>query len=157
MSLKSGDKLKLNNKYVIESEIGDGGFGSVFKAKDLKNGNIVAIKLFKSEAFASPAETRMYWEREYKLCENVNGYTGPRMDYIEAYEDKTDRAHPKFYIVLGFVEYAETLKKWFNDNLRKPAEEQLGVDKMIEYIFLPLLIGEEEGNLMQPHLTMNLH
>src|SRR6056297_2918457 len=158
--LKSGDKLKLNNKYIVEAEIGDGGFGSVFKGKDTKSGKIVAIKLFKSEAFASPAETRMYWEREYVLTEKVDGYSGPHMEFVEAYEDKSDRSNPKFYIVLGFVEDAETLKKWFNDNLRQADSDQLGVDNIIEKIFLPICdymyFAQQKGNIHRDFTFNNI-
>lgn len=133
---KPGEKLKLNNSYQIVEKIGDGGFGVVFKAKVSKSKNYVAIKLFKTIAFSSPAEARMYWERERDLTKAVSGYTGPNMEYIEAYEDKSDRSNPKFYLVFGFVDKATTLKSWFNDNLR--SSQPLEVDVMIKKIFVPL-------------------
>lgn len=134
--LSIGSKLKLNKTYHIEEKIGDGGFGSVYKAVLTKSRKPVAIKLFKSAAFSSVAEARMYWERERDITEAVSGYPGPHMEYIEAYEDKSDRSNPKFYLVFGFIENGTTLKNWFNDNLR--SSQPLGVDDIISKIFLPL-------------------
>jgi serine/threonine protein kinase len=134
---KPGDKLQLNNKYEIVATLGDGGFGSVFEGKNQKDGKKCAIKFFKSEAFTSPAECRMYWEREAKLTEITTGFSGRHMEYIEAKEDKTDRTNPKFFIVLGYVK-GTTLKAWFNDNLRAPENQRMGIDDMIRNIFLPL-------------------
>ncbi len=135
--LKDGEKLQINkNRYTIISQIGDGGFGEVYKAKSLKSGTQVAIKLFKSAAFTSPAEARMYWERERDITESTIGYSGRHMEYIDAFEDKSDRSYPKFYIILGFIDNATTLKSWFNDNLR--SANPLNVDDMIKKIFLPI-------------------
>jgi serine/threonine protein kinase len=132
-----GDKLHLNYKYELGKVLGDGGFGSVFEGTKLDDKRTVAIKLFKGEAFSSAAECRMYWEREVKLTETQANYPGRHMDYVEAKEDKSDRSNPKFFIVLGFVQ-GTTLKAWFNDNLRAGDDERMGVDDMVEKIFLPL-------------------
>lgn len=78
----------------------------------------------------------MYWERERDLTKAVSGYSGPHMEYIEAFEDKSDRSNPKFYLVFGFVDNATTLKSWFNDNLR--SNNPLNIDEIVEKIFLPL-------------------
>ena len=37
----------INNKYKLLENIGEGGFGNVYKAKNLLNENIVAVKLGK--------------------------------------------------------------------------------------------------------------
>ncbi|RLI63329.1 MAG: hypothetical protein DRO88_10170 [Promethearchaeia archaeon] len=134
-ALKPKEKLQLKNKYEIIEVIGDGGFGTVYSAKNSKTGELVAIKLFKREAFSSTAECRMYWEREVKLTEAVTGYPKKHMGLIEAKEDKSDRSNPKFYIVLNFVK-GITLKSWFNDNLR--SANPMKVDDIIRQLFLPL-------------------
>ncbi|MCF2138910.1 MAG: serine/threonine protein kinase [Candidatus Lokiarchaeota archaeon] len=134
--ISNGEKLKLGQLYQIIEKIGDGGFGAVYKAKMVKTKKIVAIKQFKSVAFSSVAEARMYWERERDLTKAVSGYSGPHMEYIEAFEDKSDRSNPKFYLVFGFVDNATTLKSWFNDNLR--SNNPLNIDEIVEKIFLPL-------------------
>ncbi|MHA1585644.1 MAG: protein kinase domain-containing protein [Promethearchaeota archaeon] len=135
-ALVKNTRLKLGSTYTILDNIGDGGFGSVFLAQNNKTKSKAAIKLFKSEAFSTPAEARMYWEREKDITASTGGYSGPHMKFIEAYEDKQDRSRPKFYIVLGFIENGITLKSWFNDNLR--SENPLKIDEIIKHIFLPL-------------------
>ncbi|WP_371802029.1 serine/threonine-protein kinase [Candidatus Lokiarchaeum ossiferum] len=135
--LKKGEKIQINkNRYTIVKQIGDGGFGEVYEGKNVKTGQKVAVKLFKSAAFTNPAESKMYWERERDITAATGGYPKKHMEYIESYEDKSDRSNPKFYIVLGFVENATTLKAWFNDNLR--SAKPLSVEDMIQKIFLPL-------------------
>ncbi|MHA1519369.1 MAG: serine/threonine protein kinase [Promethearchaeota archaeon] len=134
--IQVGDKLKLNHTYQILEKVGDGGFGSVYKGKSLKTKKDVAIKIFKGAAFSNPAEARMYWERERDLTKAVSGYSGPHMEYVEAFEDKSDRSNPKFYLVFGFVENGTTLKSWFNDNLR--SANPMEVNVMIEKIFVPM-------------------
>ena len=136
-TLKSKDRLQLKAKYEIIEIIGDGGFGTVFSAKNTKNGEIVAIKQYKREAFSSTAECRMYWEREVKLTKAVTGYPEKHMGLIDSKEDKSDRSNPNFYIILNFIK-GITLKSWFNDNLR--SANPLGVDDIIKKIFLPLCI-----------------
>ena len=135
-SIPKGTKLKLKNTYQVGKQCGDGGFGFVYEGKDVKTGQKVAIKLFKSDAFTSPVEARMYWERERDISKATTGYSKRHMKFIEAYEDKSNRQHPKFYIVLDFIDNATTLKNWFNDNLR--SSKPLNIDQMIEHIFIPL-------------------
>jgi serine/threonine protein kinase len=132
-----GDKIKLKNTYEILEVLGDGGFGTVYKGKNTKNGEICAIKLFKPAAFTSIAECRMYWERERDITEAQAQYPGKKMDFIEGTEDKSDRANPKFFIVLGFLQ-GVTLKSWFNDNLRASDADRFEVDEMVAQIFIPL-------------------
>ena len=75
--IKPGDKLKMkNNTYEVVSVLGDGGFGTVFKGKIAKNSSEVTMKFFKTQAFTSPAECRMYWERESELSEIQSRYKG---------------------------------------------------------------------------------
>jgi serine/threonine protein kinase len=134
----AGDKIKLGkNAYQIEGVLGDGGFGTVFDGKVQKDQKRVAIKQFKTQAFTSAAECRMYWERESELTEIQSSFPGRHMEFIESYEDKSDRANPKFFIVLGFVK-GQTLKTWFNDNLRAPENQRISVDDMTQKIFIPL-------------------
>lgn len=136
--LKAGDKIKLKkNTYEIDGVLGDGGFGTVFEGRIAKDNKKVAIKLFKTQAFTSAAECRMYWERESELTEIQSRYTGTHMEFIEASEDKTDRLNPKFFIILGYVK-GQTLKSWFNDNLRATDAQRVGIDDMIRKIFIPL-------------------
>ena len=79
----------------------------------------------------------MYWERESELSEIQSRYKGRHMEFYEAYEDKSDRSNPKFFIILGFVK-GTTLKSWFNDNLRAPEDQRISIDDMAKKIFLPL-------------------
>ena len=45
ISISNSDKIFLNNRYKLEKKIGEGSYGMVYKAKDIKdNNNLVAIK-----------------------------------------------------------------------------------------------------------------
>ncbi len=136
INYSKGDKIKLSNKYVIEKKIGDGGFGSVYKAIESRAKKPVAIKIYKPEAFNTSAEARMYWQRESDLTQATEGYPKKHMEFIEAFEDKSDRQNPNYFLVLGFIDNATTLKSWFNDNLR--SSTPLGINQMVEKIFLPI-------------------
>ena len=91
-SIPKGTKLKLKNTYQVGKQCGDGGFGFVYEEKDVKTGQKVAIKLFKSDAFTSPVEARMYWEREKDISKATTGYSKRHMEFIEAYETMANLA-----------------------------------------------------------------
>ena len=68
MSVSPGDKL---GAYEILSQIGVGGMGEVYLARDTTLGREVAIKVL-PEAFAKDAERLARFEREARLLASLN-------------------------------------------------------------------------------------
>ncbi len=89
----AGDRL---GRYLIQLKIGEGGMGAVFKAEDISDGKMVAIKvLSKSASLRSNALQRFH--KEARLLAAVNNPNVANL--IEVNEQ--DGLH---YIVLEFVE-----------------------------------------------------
>ncbi len=68
MSLNSGTKLGL---YEILAPIGAGGMGEVYKAKDLKLGRDVAIKVLREDLALDPERLRRF-EQEARAASSLN-------------------------------------------------------------------------------------
>jgi len=68
MALEAGKKL---GSYEILAAIGAGGMGEVYKAKDLKLGRDVAIKVLREE-LASDAERLRRFEQEARAASSLN-------------------------------------------------------------------------------------
>ena len=68
MTLSTGIKL---SHYEITSQIGKGGMGEVYQAKDTKLGRSVAIKVLPEE-FAKDADRVARFQREAKLLASLN-------------------------------------------------------------------------------------
>jgi serine/threonine protein kinase len=68
MTLSTGTKL---SHYTITAQIGKGGMGEVYHAKDTKLGRDVAIKVLPQE-FAQDADRVARFQREAKLLASLN-------------------------------------------------------------------------------------
>jgi serine/threonine protein kinase len=62
---------KILNHYAIESQLGVGGMGEVYQAKDTKLGRSVAVKVL-PELFARDEDRILRFEREAKLLASLN-------------------------------------------------------------------------------------
>jgi serine/threonine protein kinase len=112
MALESGTKL---GHYEITDQIGKGGMGEVYRARDTKLGREVAIKVLPSE-FSQDAERLTRLEREARLLASLNH---PNIASIHGLEQSDDTR----LLVLELVE-GDTLA----DRLKRgaiPVEESL--------------------------------
>ena len=112
MTLSTGTKLA---HYEISSQLGKGGMGEVYKAKDQKLGRDVAIKVLPEE-FAKDADRVARFQREAKLLASLNH---PNIAAIHGLEE-SDGTH---FLVLELIE-GDTLA----DRLKRgaiPVEESL--------------------------------
>ncbi len=106
---------KTLGNFTLEAEIGKGGMGEVYKAKDQKLGRDVAIKVLPEE-FATDAERVARFQREAKLLASLNH---PNIAAIHGLEE-SDGTH---FLVLELIE-GDTLA----DRLKRgaiPVEESL--------------------------------
>ncbi|MBN2318802.1 MAG: serine/threonine-protein kinase [Acidobacteria bacterium] len=93
MTLSTGTKL---SHYEITSQIGKGGMGEVYQAKDQKLGRDVAIKVLPEE-FARDADRVARFQREAKLLASLNH---PNIAAIYGLEE-SDRTH---FLVMELIE-----------------------------------------------------
>src|SRR5579863_2392922 len=103
MPLTPGTKL---GPYEIESPIGEGGMGEVYRACDVRLGRTVAIKVLASHLSSSP-ELKQRMEREARAISALNH---PHICHLFdiGSQDNTD------YLVMEFLEgetLAERLRK----------------------------------------------
>jgi serine/threonine protein kinase len=99
-------KRNLLSHYEITSQIGKGGMGEVYQAKDRKLGRDVAIKVLPQE-FAQDADRIACFQREAKLLASLNH---PNITAIYGLEESDDT----HYLVLELVEsgtLADRLKR----------------------------------------------
>ena len=68
MHLQPGTRL---HNYEVHSELGSGGMGEVYKAKDLKLGRDVAIKVLPQEMASDPSRLRRF-EQEARAASALN-------------------------------------------------------------------------------------
>ena len=68
MALTSGTKL---GPYEIQSPLGAGGMGEVYRALDTRLGRTVAIKVLNSTVVSSP-ELKQRFEREARIISRLN-------------------------------------------------------------------------------------
>jgi serine/threonine protein kinase len=103
MALASGTKL---GPYEIQSPLGAGGMGEVYRAKDTRLDRIVAVKILPAHLSSNP-EAKQRFEREARAISSLNH---PHICtlYDVGHQDGTD------YLVMEFLE-GETLA----DRLRK--------------------------------------
>ncbi len=98
--------------YEITSQLGKGGMGEVYQAKDAKLGRNVAIKVLPEE-FAKDADRVARFQREAKLLASLNH---PNIAAIYGLEESSGTN----FLVLELVE-GETLA---NQLVRPPLEER---------------------------------
>ena len=98
--------MVLVQRYYIEEEIGQGGFGIVYKARDIHWNRRVAIKQINLHALNAKEiiEATDSYNREVKLLSTLKHPNLPRI-----YDHFTDPEH--WYLVMDFIE-GETLEKY---------------------------------------------
>src|SRR5215831_7321954 len=96
----------LVQRYRIEEEIGQGGFGIVYKARDINWNRRVAIKQINLHALNAKEviEATDSYNREVKLLSTLKHPNLPRI-----YDHFTDPEH--WYLVMDFIE-GETLEEY---------------------------------------------
>jgi predicted ATPase len=83
--------------YVIENELGRGGMGVVYLARDLRLGRLVAIKTLPAGVASDPEQLSRF-EREAKLLASLNH---PNIATIHGLEEADDSTR---YLILEFVD-----------------------------------------------------
>ncbi len=152
-------RTMLKQRYSILAQAGRGGFGSVYKAKDMHFGNrLVAIKEM-SQSTIDPKDLALATEsfnREAMLLANL---THPNLPRIYEQFNESGRS----YLVMDFIE-GETLEDQLQKlgNAKLPVEKTLGIAlqlcSVIEYLHTrqpPIVFRDlKPGNVM---LTPNGH
>jgi len=134
---------KTLGNFTLEAQIGKGGMGEVYKAKDQKLGRDVAIKVL-PEKFAKDADRVARFQREAKLLASLNH---PNIAAIHGLEE-SDGTH---FLVLELIE-GDTLA----DRIKSgpiPAEEAL---KLALQIAEALEAAHEKGVIhrdLKPAMT----
>jgi WD40 repeat protein/tRNA A-37 threonylcarbamoyl transferase component Bud32 len=128
-------KVILKQRYLILAQAGRGGFGAVYKAKDMQFGNrVVAIKEM-SRSSIDPKDLATATEsfnREARLLESL---THPNLPRIYEQFTESDRS----YLVMDFID-GETLEEHLEKlgNTRMPIEKTLAISlqlcSVIEYL-----------------------
>ncbi len=114
MSLQPGTRL---GNYEVLSELGSGGMGEVYKARDLKLGRVVAIKVLQQE-MASDSQRLRRFEQEARAASALN-----HPNIVTIYEIGEHEGTP--YIAMEYVE-GKTLREML-------AGGPLPNDKLIRY------------------------
>lgn len=122
LSLSASSTL-LAHGYSLISQIGQGGFGEVYKARDTRHNRFVAIKQISLHALSPKdiIQATDSYNREVMLMKGLKHVNLPRM-----YDHFTDPEH--WYIVLEYIE-GETLEAYLNHKKegRLPVNEVLNI------------------------------
>ena len=105
------DKI-VSGRYLIRSQIGSGGMAVVYKATDMKTGDIVALKVLRQE-YNSDAEFVQRFVREAEAASKM--FHENIVNTLDYGEDGDQR-----YIVMEYVE-GQTLKEMIRSMGRIPA------------------------------------
>jgi serine/threonine-protein kinase len=89
--------MLLGNRFRLESELGKGGMGLVFRAKDLQTGRDVAVKTLLPEAAKDPA-LRKRFEREAEIIEKL-----AHPNFVRFIGHGGGKSEPA-YVVMEFVD-----------------------------------------------------
>lgn len=119
--------LMIAERYAIEGEVGQGGFGVVYKARDTRERNrLVAIKQINLQAL-TPREiidATASYNREVTLLSKLEHANLPRI-----YEHFSDAEH--WYLVMQFIS-GETLEDYYHKNPGKHLSIKEALDICIQ-------------------------
>lgn len=119
----SANSTLLAHGYRLISQIGQGGFGEVYKARDTRHNRFVAIKQISLHALSPKdiIQATDSYNREVMLMNGLKHVNLPRM-----YDHFTDSEH--WYIVLEYIE-GETLEEYLKHKKegRLPVNEVLNI------------------------------
>ena len=115
----------LDRKYQILEEVGSGGMAHVYKAVNMTNRKIVAIKMLKEE-YKDDAEFLRRFSREAGTVLNLNHENIVRAYDVGKYQDLP-------YIVMEYVE-GHTLKDLIDQNGPLPVRTAIGITCQILFI-----------------------
>ena len=121
-NIKNQEEKILDNKYIIEKFLDNGGFSNVYKVKDITNGKIYALKLFNedNDTFKNEIKiNKIIKEHENKYC----------IKYIDSSEGKSELS----YIILEFASKGSALNYIIKNNMGFN-------EKLCKLLFLKILI-----------------
>src|SRR6266699_7073402 len=124
----------LNSRYTIVNQVGTGGFGAVYKAKDtLFSHRLVAIKEMNQDGLSSRelAEATVAFERETLLLSNL---THPNLPRIHDHFSE----HGRSYVVMDFIA-GDTLEDYLDKVVQRlPVEMvlEIGIQLATELDYL---------------------
>ncbi len=105
-------------RYRLHEQIGQGGMGTVFRAEDLLDGRIVALKVLRTDQAANPITLKRFRKEARMLTEINNPHVTNLLDVNE-----DDGVH---YLVLEFVR-GQSLEQVLEERGRFPEREALEI------------------------------
>ncbi|MEO8973852.1 MAG: serine/threonine-protein kinase [Ktedonobacteraceae bacterium] len=149
----SASSTLLAHRYRLINQIGQGGFGEVYKARDTRHNRFVAIKQISLHALSPKdiIQATDSYNREVMLMKGLQHVNLPKM-----YDHFTDPEH--WYIVLEYIE-GETLEAYLNHKKegRLPVNEVLNIGitlcNVLDYLHLqkePIIFRDvKPANIMR--------
>jgi eukaryotic-like serine/threonine-protein kinase len=111
----------INSQYEIIEILGEGGVGTTYKAKDLKNNQFIAIKVI-SFSKVTNWKTIDLFEREVRVLKQLNHPTIPQ--YLDSFEIDTD--DDRLFCIVQALAPGKNLAQWMQAGWR-PDEETVKV------------------------------
>ena len=147
------DEITLNNNYkkikIIEG--GEGGYGKVYKVKQINNNKIYALKESKKKNCQSFQREIYALNKisEYKKKQDKN-YKSYTINMIDNFREKNKKGQEKIYIVLEYMPNG-TLSEYFENN------QKIFQEKYAKYLFSKIAKGVQEiHNSKLCHLDLKL-
>ncbi|WP_226294248.1 TOMM system kinase/cyclase fusion protein [Aquimarina algicola] len=137
-------------KYNLIEQIGEGGYGIVYKAEQISTGQIVAIKMLKFKAYSDEKNRKLQvarFERETQLCAQINH------PHIVKLLDKGYTASQEPYAVFEYIS-GTTLKDVIHQHNGLSAEK---TGALMEQVLYALVHAHDNGILhrdLKPHNIM---
>ncbi len=127
-SLEPGSKL---GNYLLLDQIGAGGMATIYRARDLRNDRIVAVKALHAKQAKTLAGKR--FRREYRAIRRLE-----HPNIVQVFEYGVEKNQP--FIAMEYVE-GEDLKTYLKKLWKLPAKEQW---PRIEQIIIQICLALEE-------------
>ncbi len=134
----------LEGKYRIESRVGEGGFGLVYRGTDLRLGTAIAIKFLRSDLAIGPEEQRKFFrrfEREAKLLRRLSQATVGVVQAHDVGVATSPSGEATVFIVMEWVE-GRTLADELCTRPRRTLVEAL---KLMAPVLDALAVAHEMG------------